>query len=73
MKGDKTKFQNLNDATQGYVKFGDGSKVKIEGKGFILFHCKNGENRLLQMYTTYQSYVATSLPWANSHRMVIGF
>lgn len=27
----------------GQVKFGDGSTVKIEGKGKVAFRCKNGE------------------------------
>lgn len=29
------------------MKFGDGSTVKIEGKGSIVFKCKNGEERTL--------------------------
>ncbi|KAI3516559.1 hypothetical protein L1887_15478 [Cichorium endivia] len=33
---------------QGYVKFGNASKVRIEGKGMIIFQCKNGEHRKLQ-------------------------
>lgn len=29
------------------VSFGDGSNVKIEGKGTVTFMCKNGETRTL--------------------------
>ena len=47
MTGDKTKFRDLNNSIQGYVKFGDSSKVRIEGKGSIVFQCKNGEHRVL--------------------------
>lgn len=32
---------------KGEVKFGDGSLVKIEGKGSIRIICENGENRVL--------------------------
>lgn len=37
MTGQKDKFYDLNQTTRGYVKFGDGSKVRIEGKGSIIF------------------------------------
>ncbi|GKC36157.1 retrotransposon protein, putative, unclassified, partial [Tanacetum coccineum] len=47
MTGDKHKFRDLNKTTQGYVKFGNESKVRIEGKGSIVFQCKNGEHRKL--------------------------
>lgn len=30
------------------VRFGDGSKVDIKGKGTIIFRCKNGEELILQ-------------------------
>ncbi|KAL4580126.1 hypothetical protein LXL04_016306 [Taraxacum kok-saghyz] len=33
---------------QGYVKFGNEARVRIEGKGTIVFQCKNGEQRKLQ-------------------------
>lgn len=72
MKGDKTKFQNLNDATQGYVKFGDGSNDRIERKVSILFRCKLVKIDYYRMYTIYQSYVVTSLAWDKLHKMVIG-
>lgn len=48
MTGDKDNFSELNRSVQGYVKFGDGSKVRVEGKGSIIFRCKNGEQRMLQ-------------------------
>lgn len=48
MIGDKTMFRDLNNSIQGYVKFGDGSKVRIEGKGSIVFQCKNGKHQVLQ-------------------------
>nr|GEZ09345.1 zinc finger, CCHC-type [Tanacetum cinerariifolium] len=48
MTGYKDKFRELDRSIQGSVKFGDGSKVRIEGKGSILVKCKNGEHHLLQ-------------------------
>ncbi|KAI3522492.1 hypothetical protein L1887_00319 [Cichorium endivia] len=48
MTGDMKKFRDLNKKIQGYVKFGNESKVRIEGKGSIIFQCKNGEQRRLQ-------------------------
>nr|GEZ53824.1 hypothetical protein [Tanacetum cinerariifolium] len=48
MTGYKDKFRELDRSIHGSVKFRDGSKVRIEGKGSILFKCKNGEHRLLQ-------------------------
>lgn len=47
MTGRKSKFRDLNENVTGHVKFGDGSTVKIEGKGTVAFKCKNGEERLL--------------------------
>lgn len=47
MTGDKSKFKELDAAVTGRVKFGDGSTVQIEGKGSIIFKCKNGEERAL--------------------------
>ena len=48
MTGRKTKFANLDESVTGAVKFGDGSSVRIEGKGSIVFRCKNGEERCLK-------------------------
>lgn len=47
MTGDKEKFVELDEGISGLVKFGDGSTVRIEGKGSIIFRCKNGEERKL--------------------------
>ena len=47
MSGDLEKFMELNKEITGVVKFGDGSTVKIEGKGSIVFKCKTGEERTL--------------------------
>ncbi|GJU61828.1 zinc finger, CCHC-type containing protein [Tanacetum coccineum] len=46
-KDNRVKEVFLNEEN-GSVKFRDGSKVGIEGKGSILFECKNGEHHLLQ-------------------------
>jgi len=48
MTGDPTKFRKLDGGITGRVKFGDGSTVHIEGKGSILFRCKNGDQWLLR-------------------------
>lgn len=45
MTGFKSKFTELNEKISGVVSFGDGSTVKIEGKGSVSFVCKNGETR----------------------------
>lgn len=47
MTGDREKFVELDEGISGLVKFGDGSAVRIEGKGSIIFRCKNGEERKL--------------------------
>lgn len=47
MTGKRSKFRDLNEDITGEVKFGDGSKVKIEGKGTVAFRCKDGKERLL--------------------------
>ncbi|XP_074352056.1 uncharacterized protein LOC141691217 [Apium graveolens] len=43
MTGRRDKFENLDRIVKGEVKFGDGSLVKIEGKGSIRIVCKNGD------------------------------
>lgn len=48
MSGDKSKFSTLDEEISGKVRFGDGSTIKIEGKGSINFRCKNGEERTLR-------------------------
>ncbi|KAI3518152.1 hypothetical protein L1887_06594 [Cichorium endivia] len=47
MTGDKSKFRSLNESIQGYVKFGNESRVRIEGKGSVVFKCKDGGQRKL--------------------------
>lgn len=47
MTGNKSKFRHLDENVTREVKFGDGSMVMIEGKGFITFRCKNGQERVL--------------------------
>ena len=42
MTGDKDKFRDLNKKIQGYIKFQNASKVRIKGKGSIVFQCKDG-------------------------------
>lgn len=44
----RTNFETLIKSIHGVVRFRDGSKVCIEGKGSILFQCNNCEKRLLQ-------------------------
>ncbi|KAH7866011.1 hypothetical protein Vadar_014222 [Vaccinium darrowii] len=48
MSGDREKFQELDEAITGKVRFGDGSTVQIMGKGSILFECKNGDQWALK-------------------------
>ncbi|KAJ0602036.1 putative RNA-directed DNA polymerase [Helianthus annuus] len=43
MTGHQEMFAELNETVTGLVRFGDGSKVEIKGKGTILFDCKNGD------------------------------
>ena len=40
-------FSELDSNIARIVRFGDGSVVKIEGCGMVLFSCKNGEHRQL--------------------------
>ena len=47
MTGSRSVFEELNTGVAGTVKFGDRSVVAIEGKGTVLFACKNGEHRRL--------------------------
>ncbi|XP_074322914.1 uncharacterized protein LOC141659884 [Apium graveolens] len=48
MIGHREKFNELNEDITDQVQFGDGSTVKIEGKGMIVFKCKNGEEHTLK-------------------------
>ena len=47
MTGSKASFSELDDDVTGTVKFGDGSRVAIQGRGTIIFRCQNGEHRAL--------------------------
>lgn len=48
MTEEHNKFKELDESVAGKVKFGDGSTVKIKGKGVVSFKCKNGENIALR-------------------------
>jgi len=48
MTGHHEKFQELDEAVTGRVRFGDESTVEIMGKGTVVSVCKNGEHRALQ-------------------------
>ena len=48
MTRDRTKFKEFDEKLPENMKFGDGSAVPIQGKGSILFQCKNGDQRLLK-------------------------
>ena len=47
MTGFKAAFSKLDDDVTGTVKFGDSSRVAIQGCGIIIFRCQNGEHRVL--------------------------
>jgi len=47
MTGTRSLFSELNKGIGGSVLFGDGSTVAIEGRGTIVFSCKNGEQSAL--------------------------
>ena len=47
MMGSKEAFSELNGNVTGTVKFGDGSRVAIQGRGTIIFKCQNGEHHTL--------------------------
>ncbi|GJT66238.1 uncharacterized mitochondrial protein-like protein [Tanacetum coccineum] len=47
-EGNYSYFSELNENITSHIKFGDGSCVRIKGKGFILFQGKNGEQKLLK-------------------------
>ncbi|WVZ56480.1 hypothetical protein U9M48_007001 [Paspalum notatum var. saurae] len=44
MTGARAAFSELDTGVCGSVKFGDGSVVEIEGRGTVIFACKNGEH-----------------------------
>ena len=47
MMGSKAAFSELDDDVTDKVKFGDGSRVAIQGRDTIIFRCQNGEHRVL--------------------------
>ena len=47
MIGDRAKFKELDEKFTGNVKFCEGSSVSVQGKGSILFQCKNDHQCLL--------------------------
>ena len=47
MMGSKAAFSELDDKVTGTVKFGDGSRVAIQGRDTIIFRCQNGDHRVL--------------------------
>ncbi|XP_066311296.1 uncharacterized protein [Miscanthus floridulus] len=47
MTGSKASFSELDDDITDTVKFGDGSRVTIQGRVTIIFRCQNGEQRVL--------------------------
>ena len=47
MTGFKASFSELDDDVTGMVKFGDGSRVAIQGRGTIIFRWKNGQHHAL--------------------------
>ncbi|KAK9074991.1 hypothetical protein SSX86_003310 [Deinandra increscens subsp. villosa] len=48
MTGRKDAFVELNQSVTGYVRFGDGSRVSIEGKGTLLFIGKTGDQLMIE-------------------------
>ncbi|XP_066315148.1 uncharacterized protein [Miscanthus floridulus] len=50
MMGSKSSFSELNDDVTGTVKFGDGSRVIIQGHDTIIFRCQNGKHHALTYY-----------------------
>lgn len=47
MIGDVSQFFELNSGVVGTVKFGDGSTVRIKGRGTVLFETRSGEHKAL--------------------------
>jgi hypothetical protein len=45
MTSARSAFAELDNNVHGTVRFGDGSVVEIEGRGSVVFSCKNGEHR----------------------------
>ncbi|KAD6454708.1 hypothetical protein E3N88_09414 [Mikania micrantha] len=47
MTGNHEHFKEIDENVTGQVRFGDGSYVKIKGKGSILVECNNQEQRII--------------------------
>nr|CAH66624.1 OSIGBa0115A19.5 [Oryza sativa] len=47
MTGVRSAFAELDTGVVGTVKFGDGSVIEIQGRGTVVFRCKNGDHRSL--------------------------
>ena len=47
MTGNRAAFSELDTGVVGTVKFGDNSGVDIQGRGTVVFQCKNGEHKAL--------------------------
>jgi hypothetical protein len=47
MTGHRELFSDLYTIVRGSVRFGDASKVEIQGVGSIVFQAKNGDHRVL--------------------------
>jgi hypothetical protein len=45
MSGSQATFSKLDAAIRGTVRFGDDSVAEIEGRGVVVFRCKNGKQR----------------------------
>ncbi|WVZ83399.1 hypothetical protein U9M48_030555 [Paspalum notatum var. saurae] len=43
----RSAFSELDTGVHGTIKFDDGSVIGIEGRGTVLFNCKNGEHQAL--------------------------
>ena len=48
MTGRRELFSDLDTSVRGSVRFGDASRVEIQGVGSIVLQVKNGEHRVLQ-------------------------
>jgi transposase InsO family protein len=47
MTGNEHLLSMIDYSVRGMVRFGDGSRVEITGRGAVLFTCRNGEHRVL--------------------------
>ena len=45
--GNRAAFSELDTGVVGTVKFGDNSGIDIQGRGTVMFQCKNGEHKAL--------------------------